>query len=78
MLTRNSSNDGGCQAGGEATFTDRATATGEDKGREGGGIGAGAGIDTGIQVVKGLEPSANVGIDTVTEALTCRRASAWV
>lgn len=64
--------------------TDTATATGGDErrgderreGRE--GKGAGAGIDTEIQVVTGFAPGAEVGIETVTEVLTCCRASASV
>ena len=56
-----------------------ATATGGDDQREmGGGRGAGAGIDTEIQVVTGPVSGTEVGIETVTEVLTCCRASASV
>jgi hypothetical protein len=44
----------------------------------GGGKGAGAGIETDMQVVTGPAPGADVGIETVTEVLTCCRASASV
>lgn len=64
---------------GEATVTDTAPATGGDERREvGGGKGAGAGIETDLQVVTGRAPGADVGIETVTEVLTCCRASASV
>ena len=54
MSAKNSPNDGGCQRGGGAIVTDTATATGGDKRREGrGGKGAGAGIETDMQVVTG-------------------------
>lgn len=79
MSTKNSFNDGGCQTGGGAMVTDTATATGGDDRREvGGGRGAGAGIDTDIQVVTGSAPVAELGTETVTEVLTCCRASASV
>jgi hypothetical protein len=79
MSAKNSSNVGGCQAGCEAAVTDTAIATGGDDRREvGGGRGAGAGIDTDIQVVTGPISGADVGIEMVTEVLTCRRASASV
>lgn len=59
--------------------TDTATATGGDDRREaGGGRGAGAGIDTDILVVTGSVPEVEVGIETVTEVLTCCSASASV
>lgn len=58
---------------------DTATAAGGDERREvGRDIGAGAGIDIDTKVVTGLAPAADVGIDTVTEVFTCRRASASV
>ena len=79
MSARNSSNVRGCQTGGEAIVTDTATATGGD---ERGDVrevkGAGAGIDTDMQVVAGPVPGADVGIETVIEVLTCCRASASV
>ena len=79
MSARNSSNDGGRQAGGGAIVTDTATATGGDeRGEAKAGIGAGAGIDTDTQVVAGFALDVETGIDTVTEAFTCRRASASV
>jgi len=59
--------------------TDTATATGGDERRVvGGGKGAGAGIDTDMQVVAGIAPGADVGTETVTEVLTCCKASASV
>ena len=79
MSVRNSSSVRGRQTGDRATVTDTATATGRDKQREvGGGNRAGAGIKTDMQVVTGLAPSAEVGTKTVTEVLTCCRASASV
>ena len=77
MSAKKSSNDGGCQTGDGAMVTDTATATGGDERREvGGGNGAGAGIETDMQVVTGPAPGADVGTETVTEVLTCCRASA--
>jgi hypothetical protein len=38
------------------------------------GIGAGAGIEINTQVVTGFSLDIDVRIDTVTEAITCRRA----
>jgi hypothetical protein len=79
MSVRNSSSVGGRQTGDRATVTDTATATGRDERREvGRGNRAGAGIETDMQVVTGLAPSAEVGTETVTEVLTCCRASASV
>jgi hypothetical protein len=56
MSAKNSSSVGGCQTGDEAIVTDTATATGgDDQGEVGarGARGAGAGIDTDMQVVTG-------------------------
>jgi hypothetical protein len=79
MSAKNSSSDGGRQAGGEAIVTDTATATGGDKRGEARiSIGAGAGIETNTQVVTGFSLNIEVGTDTITEAFTCRRASASV
>ena len=59
--------------------TDTATATGGDeRGDVREGRGAGAGTDTDIQVVTGPAPGIDVGTETVTEVLTCCRASASV
>jgi hypothetical protein len=79
MSAKNSTSDGGCQAGDGAIVKDTATATGGDERREvRAGIGAGAGIDTDTQLVTAFTLGADVGIDTVTEVFTCRRASASV
>jgi hypothetical protein len=59
--------------------TDTAIATGGD---ERGGVrevkGAGAGIDTDMQVVAGPVPGVDVGIETAIEVLICCRASASI
>jgi microcompartment protein CcmK/EutM len=58
--------------------TDTATATGGDDQGEVAGRGAGAGIETDMQVVTGSAAEVELGIETVTEVLTCCRASASV
>ena len=79
MSDRNSSGVGGRQTGDGAMVTDTATATGGDEQRGGRGAkGAGAGIETDMQVVAGPAPGADVGTETVTDVLTCCRASASV
>lgn len=72
MSAKKASSEGGCQTGGVAVVTDTATATGEDEQREvGRDNGAGAGIEADTQVVTGCAPGVDVGIETVTEVLTC-------
>ena len=58
--------------------TDTATATGGDDQGEVAGRGAGAGTETDTQVVTGSATKVELGIKTVTEVLTCCRASANV
>jgi hypothetical protein len=59
--------------------TNTATATGGDeRGDVREAKGAGARINIDMQVVTGPVPSADLGIETATEVLTCCRASARV
>jgi hypothetical protein len=58
--------------------TDTATATGGDDQGEVAGREAGAGIYTDMQVVTESAAEVELGIETVTEVLTCCRASASV
>jgi hypothetical protein len=79
MSTRNSSNVRGYQIGGGVTVTDTATTIGRDKRSEvGGGRGAGAGINTNIQVVTRFVPSLDVETNIVTEVLASCKALASV
>ena len=88
ISARNSSNNGACQAGGDATVTDTAIAIGGDE--RGGakvGIGVGVGIDRDIYVVIGpafaIEVGPDIvidifGADIVTDVFTCYRTLASV